>query len=116
MRFKIDENLPIEVAILLRQAGHDAMTVAEQGLSGSSDSTLAALCQDEERAMLTLDLDFADIRTYPPAEYAGIVVLRLLRNDAPHIQAVVGRMLPLMKTEPLPGHLWIVDEQKVRIR
>ncbi len=29
MDFKIDENLPIEVADLLRQVGHDAVTIAE---------------------------------------------------------------------------------------
>jgi Domain of unknown function (DUF5615) len=32
MRFKIDENLPIEVAELLRAAGHDALTVLDQNL------------------------------------------------------------------------------------
>ena len=31
MRFKIDENLPLEVAHLLREEGHEATTVAEQG-------------------------------------------------------------------------------------
>ena len=30
MDFKIDENLPIEVADLLRQVGHDAVTIAEK--------------------------------------------------------------------------------------
>ena len=34
MRFKIDENLPVEAAELLRQAGHDAVTVLEQHLGG----------------------------------------------------------------------------------
>ena len=34
MKFKIDENLPIEVAQLLNQAGYDAMTVYEQNLGG----------------------------------------------------------------------------------
>lgn len=34
MRFKVDENLPIEVAEMLRQAGHDAATVLEQHLGG----------------------------------------------------------------------------------
>ena len=32
MRFKVDENLPVEVAEMLRQAGHDAATVLEQHL------------------------------------------------------------------------------------
>ena len=44
MRFKVDENLPVEVAELLRQGGHDAATVLEQHLSGSADSGVASLC------------------------------------------------------------------------
>lgn len=34
MKFKIDENLPREVAELFRKAGYDAMTVHEQKLVG----------------------------------------------------------------------------------
>jgi len=34
MKFKIDENLPLEVAVALREAGHDAMNVVDQGLGG----------------------------------------------------------------------------------
>lgn len=30
MKFKTDENLPVEVADDLRQTGHDALTVADQ--------------------------------------------------------------------------------------
>jgi predicted nuclease of predicted toxin-antitoxin system len=30
MNFKVDENLPVEVAELLKQAGYDAVTVSEQ--------------------------------------------------------------------------------------
>jgi uncharacterized protein DUF5615 len=35
MKFKIDENLPIEAAALLREAGHDALTVHDQNLRGA---------------------------------------------------------------------------------
>lgn len=67
MRFKVDENLPIEVAELLRQSVYDATTVLEQGHGSSADTRLATLCQQEGRVLLTLDMDFADIRAYPPA-------------------------------------------------
>jgi len=80
MRFKIDENLPFEVATLLCEASHDASTVFGQQLSGSGDPNVAAVCRAERRALVTLDTDFADIRTYPPAQYAGLVVLRLRRQ------------------------------------
>ena len=37
MRFKLDENLPVEFASLLRRSGHDAVTVLDQGLGGARD-------------------------------------------------------------------------------
>jgi predicted nuclease of predicted toxin-antitoxin system len=79
MRFKIDENLPVEVAELLGNAGHDAVTVMEQQMGGSEDVEIAVACQEESRILVTLDLDFADIRAYPPSEFPGFVVLRLKR-------------------------------------
>ena len=71
MRFKVDENLPAEVADLLRAAGHDAVTVNDQGVGGAKDPDLANLLQREQRAFVTLDSGFSDIRTYPPHEYSG---------------------------------------------
>jgi predicted nuclease of predicted toxin-antitoxin system len=35
MKFKIDENLPLELAEFLRNEGYDAITVIEQDLSGN---------------------------------------------------------------------------------
>jgi hypothetical protein len=66
MRFKLDENLPIELAVLIRRSGHNAATVLDQGLGGAGDSELASLCAKEGRILVTFDTDFSDIRTYPP--------------------------------------------------
>ena len=77
MKFKVDENLPIEVGAILTEAGHDAETVADEALIGAPDPKLADVARDEERALVSLDLDFADIRVYPPHEYPGIIVFRL---------------------------------------
>ena len=79
MKFKIDENMPLEVAGLLKDSGHDATTVSEQDLTGTSDANLLTVCLQEARALVTLDNDFADIRTYPPNKSPGIMVLRLNR-------------------------------------
>lgn len=116
MKFKIDENLPIEVAELLRQAGHDAATVFDEKLGGEIDRTIAAVCRLEQRAIITLDIDFADIRTYPPSQYAGLIILRTKQQDKPFILALIARIIPQFAHEPLSGKLWIVDEQRIRIR
>jgi predicted nuclease of predicted toxin-antitoxin system len=116
MKFKIDENLPIELAELLQSAGHDAMMVHDQQLQGKPDTLIAEICQAEERAIVTLDMGFSDIRRYPPAAFAGLIVLRLSNQDKFSILQVFQQVLTLLEKEPLIEHLWIVEEQKVRIR
>jgi predicted nuclease of predicted toxin-antitoxin system len=116
MKFKVDENLPIEVATQLQEAGYDALTVLDQALSGEFDPTIAAICQQEERVLLTLDLDFADIRSYPPAQYPGIIVFRLVQQDKPHVLTVLNRLIPLLIDAEVVHRLWIVEEERIRIR
>ncbi|MGD8519263.1 MAG: DUF5615 family PIN-like protein [Anaerolineae bacterium] len=116
MRFKIDENLPSDVAEVLQQAGHNAITVVEQDRSGCTDLELATLCQHESRALVTLDLDFADIRHYPPSEFPGLVVLRLGQQDKPYVLDVVSRLIQVLQLETLESRLWIVEESRIRIR
>src|SRR3954463_11913316 len=61
MRFKTDENLPEEFAEVFRAAGWDALSVVEQQLGGTVDPKIARICVAERRALITLDLGFADI-------------------------------------------------------
>ncbi len=116
MRFKVDENLPPELSGLLRNEGHLALTVWDQGFRGRSDSDLAEVCRRERRAFLTLDVGFADIRAYPPEDFSGLIVLRLQTQSRTRVLAVFRRVLRLLATEPLEGRLWVVDEQTVRVR
>ena len=82
---------------------------------GGSDVNLAEVCRREGRAIVTLDLDFSDIRSYPPSDYAGIIVLRPARLGKPHVLSIIRRLLPLLEDEPLSAKLWIVDETSVRV-
>jgi predicted nuclease of predicted toxin-antitoxin system len=116
MKFKTDENLPEEAAELLRSAGYDASTILEQSMGGELDPEVASVCRREQRTLVTLDLGFADIRTYPPEEYHGLIVLRLRRQDKAHVVGVIEQLLPILETEPLADRLWIVEEERVRIR
>ncbi len=116
MQFKIDENLPIEIADLLIHAGHNARTVNDQQLQGEKDTVLIDTCKREERVLVSLDTDFSDIRTYPPQEFSGIIVLRVGSQSKHHLIKVFQSAIPLIDKEPLKRHLWIVEETKVRIR
>jgi predicted nuclease of predicted toxin-antitoxin system len=116
MHFKIDENLPIEIAEMLINVGHDAKTVNEQQLQGVRDPVLINVCKSENRILVTLDTDFSDIRTYPPQEFSGIIVLRVGSQAKQHVMKVFQRIISLIGVEPLNQHLWIVEETTIRIR
>ena len=77
---------------------------------------IATVCQRKGRALLTLDLDFGDIRAYPPDQFPGLIVLRIANHSRPYVLRIVEQMLSLIGREPLTGHLWIVEEHRVRIR
>lgn len=116
MNFKLDENMPVEAADLLRAVGHDATTVFDEDLAGADDKAIAARVVVEGRALITTDLDFADIRAYPPREYCGIIVIRGKRQDKSFLLERVRHLLGLLQTEPLTQALWIVTPYRVRIR
>lgn len=116
MRFKVDENLPQEVAQLLCESGYDAVSVFDQALSGEKDPTLFEVCQDERRVLVTLHLGFSNIQAYPPATTAGIVVLRLVRQDKPLVLQVIRNLIPVFAEDVVSQKLWIVEEDRIRIR
>jgi predicted nuclease of predicted toxin-antitoxin system len=66
-RFKLDENLPRDVQALLRQGGHDVQTALDEQLGGRPDPEILDAYVREARILVTFDLDFADIRLYPPS-------------------------------------------------
>ena len=116
LAFKLDENMPAAAADLLRAAGCDVHTALDQNLGGKDDPTLAEVCRREDRALVTLDMDFADIRLYPPDQFAGLIVLRPGRQDIDQILFVMRNLIEKFESEPLRGRLWLATEVELRIR
>ena len=104
------------MADLFRAAGHDATTVLEQGRGGARDPDVASLIRAERRVLVTLDLGFSNIRGFKPSDYPGLVVLRVRSQDKSTVIAAVQRIVPKLKTEKLEGRLWVVQEDRVRVR
>src|SRR5690625_7497326 len=108
MRFKLDENLPAEAADLLRDAGYDAVTVLEQEMSGETDASVAAVCEQEGRVLVTLDTDLADLRTYPPEDYSDFFVLSFECQVSPRMSGCLCRFVSLPLRWKLDWALWFV--------
>jgi predicted nuclease of predicted toxin-antitoxin system len=116
VKFKLDENLSPSLGLIFEAAGHDAHSIVQQALGGQPDDRVLDVCNREQRALVTLDLDFSNILTYPPARSAGIVVLRLVDQAHVTVEAAIRRVLSLLPEEPVTGMLWIVEDRRIRIR
>jgi predicted nuclease of predicted toxin-antitoxin system len=118
MRFLIDANLPRAAILVCQEFGHQVEFARDIGLAAASDAQIAERARESGAALLTRDLDFADVRRYPPDQYPGIVVLRLPDTTvALEIAHVLERFL--MEPgflEPLAGRLAIVEMDRVRFR
>ncbi len=115
-RAHANQNLPSQVTKLLCREGYDAVSVLDQHLGGAGDATIASKCKNEGRILITLDTGFADIRTYPPRDFPGFIVLRLRWQSAFHVIKIIKHLIPLLSSQPLKNCLWIVSETKVRVK
>ena len=116
MKVKLDENLPAELAELLRGAEFDVSTVTEEGLAGCDDPPVLQAATVEDRILMSFDKDFADIRVYPPGSHAGIVVFRLKDQRWKTLQTPARRFVSTGALKALRRGLAIVDENRVRFR
>jgi predicted nuclease of predicted toxin-antitoxin system len=116
MRIKLDENLPVSLVAFLARLGHDPDTVSAEGLVGQKDPTIWESAQRAQRFFITQDLDFSDIRLFPPGSHFGILLIRL---PAPGRLALLERLREVFQTHPVEswgGCLVVVTESKVRVR
>jgi predicted nuclease of predicted toxin-antitoxin system len=75
MRFLIDADLPRSAGDIARRHGYETVDVRDIGLRTTKDPKIAQYAQTDGLCLISGDYGFADIRNYPPDQYAGIVVL-----------------------------------------
>jgi predicted nuclease of predicted toxin-antitoxin system len=94
----------------------EADTVFDERLGGADDSVIASRSRAEDRVLITLDLDFSNIRVYPPSEHAGIIVLRPKKQDKRMVLKLMERIALALANRIPAGELWIVETDRIRFR
>jgi predicted nuclease of predicted toxin-antitoxin system len=116
VRFKLDENLPASSAAILQTAGHDVDTVIGEGLTGASDSDVAAAATAAGRILISLDRGLGDIRRYPPGSHAGIVVLRLADQSPTTVSKAIADLASVTDPGSLARANTVLQRGLLRIR
>jgi predicted nuclease of predicted toxin-antitoxin system len=115
MKLKLDENLGLRTAEMLRRAGHEVRTVRDEALCGASDRKLAEVCRSEDLCLVTLDLGFANPLLFDPAQHAGLAVLRVpARATAAVLDSLVETLLLGLEEGSIMGRLWVVEPGRIR--
>ena len=100
MKLFLDENSP-QHALLLRSNGYDACAVTEVGLSGAPDEEVIRFATENNRVLVTLDADFANVIRFPPERTAGVVRLKVHPPTEERIREAIRRALLVQVTSPI---------------
>jgi predicted nuclease of predicted toxin-antitoxin system len=116
VQIKIDEDLPQQVVVLLRENGYQAESVVEQGMSGWKDGQLWRKIQAEKRFLVTADKGFADIRSYPPGTHAGVMLIRPDQDGIRPTVNLITKVLHSYDLGALVGKTTVVTARGIRVR
>ncbi len=118
MRFFLDSNMPRRCLAVLAAHGHEAEHARDIGMGTEPDSKISMHAKETQSVLVTRDLDFADVRAYPPETFYGIVVMRMPDDAvAEEIASVLKRFLSHTPWSlMLPGRLCILEKDRVRFR
>jgi predicted nuclease of predicted toxin-antitoxin system len=116
VNFRIDENLPIEIASDLTALGHDTDTLATDGLAGAHDLKVISAAVAVNRILLTLDKGITDELRSPSLHHSGVVLFRPKTTGIGAVLDFVRANLPAVLELPIAGRVTVVNEDGIRVR
>jgi predicted nuclease of predicted toxin-antitoxin system len=115
MKIKLDENLPVRLATLLKNFGHEVHTLHEQSLMGHPDREVWEAAQKESRFLVTQDLDFSDSRQFAPGSHHGILLIRLRSPNRRNLIKRIEEMFQKENVGDWAGCFVVATERKIRV-
>ncbi len=118
MNFLADMNVDWRIVVWLRERGHDATHLRDQGLQRMQDVNIFAKAQREKRIVVTFDLDFGEIAAATSGKPASVILFRLQNTRT---SFVIQRLAPLLESETAKlalanGAVVVVEDSRYRIR
>ena len=116
MKLKLDEYLSRHLKPVLIGLGHDVLTAAEENLLSHPDTEIAHAAKNEQRILLTLDVEFADLRKYPPGSHPGVILFRPLSLSPLSVISFITDFVRRTDLDKLAACVAVVDPVHVRVR
>lgn len=102
MRLYLDQMLRADLAMLLRNAGHDVIRASETGQARADDSLILDRAVREQRLLVTLDGHFGDWAVLPLSEHFGVIRVKVHPTSTENVAKV---LLPVLAQHPAPSFI-----------
>jgi len=117
VKLLLDANLSPEVGRRLKEAGHDAIHVADIGLLTAADPEILQSAAKEERTLLTADSDFGALLALGSLASPSVLLLRSADHLRPNEQAgIIAANLPQIVKDLEKGAIVSLTSDRLRVR
>lgn len=105
-----------ELAIWLIQHGHDAIHAFEAGLDRATDEVILERARNDDRIVITADLDFPRLLALAQADGPGLILFRGGNYSEQEIEQRLIRTFETVQHEELPNSIIVIEKKRIRRR
>lgn len=116
MKFLLDMGLAQSTARFLRQQGHEAVHLRDQGLQQIDDTEIIEKAYRENQIVLTHDLDFGRIIALSGRDIPSVITFRLSDMRASTVNRHLAEVLLRFTEHLITGALVSVTDRDIRVR
>ncbi len=116
MKFLVDMPLSPELALWLRQRGHDAQHATERGLAQAADGEILERAYKEQRVILTADLDYPRLLALAQLAGPGLILFRGGNYSEQESIERLNQALIMISEEDLNHSIVVIEKGRIRRR
>ena len=116
MNFLADMGISPKTVEFLQHLGHQAVHLQQQGLHKLKDPQILEKARNEERILLTHDLDFGDLLAASGAGLPSVVIFRLRNMRPEHVNRYLIKIISQHPKALEDGSIITVTEARIRMR
>jgi len=116
MKFMLDMGISPKTAVFLRNLGYDAIHLHDLKSDRSTDPAVMQMARNEERILLTHDLDFGELIAASGANAPSVIIFRLRNMNPKNDNRFRNGIITEHRDALEKGAIVSVTEGQVRVR
>jgi predicted nuclease of predicted toxin-antitoxin system len=116
MKFMLDMGISPKTAVFLRNLGYDAIHLHDLKSDRSTDPAVMQMARNEERILLTHDLDFGELIAASGANAPSVIIFRLRNMNPKNVNRFLNGIITEHRDALEKGAIVSVTEGQVRVR